>query len=369
MPTIAASDVAKNYDFDTSSALSEDDGADAFLKSFNIEEDADGEDADLKKKKPSEEGEKTKTKEADAEDEGAEDENSDEEGLEDEAEGDEEEATEKEAKEDKSSKKSFVDSEDTYVKVKVGDEEREVTVKDLKRLYGQEASLTQKSQQVAEQRRTYDEGVAKNVAALNVMLEKAKAKAAPYAGIDWLAVSKNPNISAEEASALRDEAKSALDDVTFFEKDLGGLMTAITEKQKADTVTQAKACIASLSTPGTDDKPNPLHIQDWNDKVYDDLRSFARELGADEKAVNAMVDPVAFKVLHMALQFKRGSSKVLTVKTNKSPKKIVKTSSSASASKTSASANDRTTATANLKRSGSEEDAVNAFLAGMADKD
>jgi hypothetical protein len=366
MSTITSSDVASNYDFDTTAALSEDDGADAFLKSFNIE--PDGEDADaLKKKKPSEEEDKTTEDDA-AKDKDADDENSDE-SPEDEAEGDEDEATDKEAEDDKSDKKTYVDSDDTYVKVKIGDEEKEVSVKDLKRLYGQEASLTRKSQEVADQRRVADEGVAKNVAALNVMLEKAKAKAAPYAAIDWLEVSKNPNIDAATATALRDEAKAALDDVAFFEKDLGTLMTTIADKQKADTVAQAKVCIASLSTPGTADKPNPLHIEGWNDKVYDDLRAFARELGSPAEAVNSLVDPVAFKILHMAMQFKRGSSKVLTVKTKKSPTKIVKTSSSPQASKAPASATDRTKAIANLKRSGSEEDAVNAFLVGMSDKD
>jgi hypothetical protein len=360
MSTITSSDVASNYDFDTTAALSEDDGADAFLKSFNIE--PDGEDADaLKKKKPSEEEEKT------TEDDAAKDDAEADEASEETPEGEEDEA-EEEATEDKAEKK-YVDDGETYVKIKVGDDEKEVSVESLKRLYGQEASLTRKSQEVADQRRVADEGVAKNVAALNVMLEKAKAKAAPYAAIDWLAVSKNPEIDAATASALRDEAKAALDDVAFFEKDLGTLMTSISDKQKADTVAQAKVCIASLSTPGTADKPNPLHIEGWNDKVYDDLRAFARELGSPAEAVNSLVDPVAFKILHMAMQFKRGSSKVLTVKTKKSPTKIVKTSSSPQASKAPASATDRTKAIANLKRSGSEEDAVNAFLVGMSDKD
>jgi hypothetical protein len=365
MSTIPNTDVAA--DTETNYAPTDEAGTiDAFMTHLGVDPD---EDAPSKKKKPSEEVETTKKDDATADDEGAEEENS-EETPEDETESDEDEATDKDAKEDKSDKKSYVDSEDTYVKVKVGEEEKEVSVKDLKRLYGQEASLTRKSQEVADQRKAVDTQLATNVAALNVMLEKAKAKAAPYQNIDWLAVSKNPDISAAEASALRDEAKAAFDDVSFFEKDLGTLMTTIGEKTKAATVAQAKVCIEALSTPGTDDKPNPLHIEGWNDKVYDDLRSFARELGADAKDVNAMVDPVAFKVLHMAMQFKRGSSKVLTVKTNKSPTKIVKSSSSTPAAReNSASSSARNKALANLKRSGSTEDAENAFLAGMADKD
>lgn len=362
MSSTPTGDATETYD---AGALSEDGAADAFLTSFKVGDDDEDKDAP-RKKQPSEEVETT-TEDA-ANDEGAEDEATDE-SPEAEDEGDETEATDKDADEDKSDKKSYVDSDETYVKVKIGDEEKEVTVKDLKRLYGQEASLTRKSQEVAEQRRVADEGVARNVAALNVMLEKAKAKAAPYAALDWLAISKNPDISAAEASALRDEAKAALDDVTFFEKDLGTLMTTIADKQKADHVAQAKACITALSTPGTDDKPNPLHIEGWGDKVYDDLRAFARELGADAKQIDQLVDPVSFKILHMAQQFKKSSSKVLTVKTNKSPTKIVKSSASSTSSKTSASAPDRNKAIANLKRSGSEEDAVAAFMAGMADRD
>lgn len=147
-------------------------------------------------------------------------------------------------------------------------------------------------------------------------------------------------------------------------------MTTVTEKQKADHAAQAKVCIASLSTPSTAEKPNPLHIEGWNDKVYDDLRSFARELGADAKSVNAMVDPIAFKVLHMAMQFKRGASKVLTVKTKKSPTKIVKTSSNVGSSKPSnASAPSREKSLKAQQLSGSEEDTINAFLASMADRD
>lgn len=365
MSIISAGDVATNED--TSHALDEDGFVDAFMKSLGPEPDA--EDAELKKRKPSVESEKdtTVTEDDAAKDEEADDEKSDE-SPDDEAESDDDEATDKDADEDKSDKKTYVDSDETYVKVKIGDEEKEVSVKDLKRLYGQEASLTRKSQEVADQKKAAETQLATNVAALNVLVEKAKAKAAPYQALDWLAISKNPEISAAEASALRDEAKAAIDEVTFLDKDLGQLMTAIGEKTKADTVAQAKVCITALSTPGTDDKPNPLHIDGWSDKVYDELRGFARELGANPKDVNAMVDPVAFKVLHMAMQFKRGSSKVLTVKTNKSPKKIVK-SSSAPSRDNSATTSSRNKAMASLKQTGSEEDAVNAFLSSMADKD
>lgn len=349
MPTIANSAVAN----DTASPSDED----AFMKHLGF--DPADEDAPQKKREPSKEVENEDDSEApepDADD----DENSEETPEGEGDEGKDEEVEEKPAKD-----KKYVDSDETYVKVKVGDEDKEVSVKDLKRLYGQEASLTRKSQEVADQRHVADEGVAKNVAALNVLHEKAKAKAEPYKNIDWLAVSKNPAISAEDASALQAEARAAFDDVAFFDTQLGSLMTSISDKQKADTVAQAKVCISTLSTEGTAEKPNPLYIEGWGDKVYDNLRSFAVEMGADNNAINALTDPVAFKLLHMAMQFKRGSSKVLTVKTKKSPTKIVKSSTSTPATSNS-STTSRNKAIANLKRSGSDEDGVNAFMASMS---
>lgn len=350
--TTPNTDVTPNYEDPI--GLSEAAGDDAFLASFKIEKDVE-EDAPREPSKDAPEGE-DKTPPAD------EDENDE---VTDESPETEDETDDEAEAEDA---KRYVDSDDAFVKVKVGDEDIDVSVKDLKRLYGQEKALTQKSQDVAAARKLADEGTAKNVAALNVLSERAKAKAAPYAALDWLAISKNPNITAEEATALRDEAKAALDDAAFFDSELGTLMTAIGEKQKTDQVAQARVCIQSLSTPSTADKPNPLHIEGWNDKVYDELRTFARELGAEQSAVDSMVDPVAFKILHMAMQFKRGSSKVLTVKTNKSPKKIVKASSSSSdARNASTPTATRKAAVTKLARSGSEADAEAAFLAGMTD--
>jgi len=340
------------------SALSDEGAEDAFLATLGFT--PEGEDAS--KKKPSEKAD-TNTETPDAEDETDEDEVS-EETPETEADEVETEAAAEEAVEDGDTK-TYVDSAKTFVKIPQGGTVHEVKVSDLTRLFGQEAALTQKSQEVATLRTTADAQIAQNVAALNVLHEKAKEKAAPYVALDWLALAKNPNITQEDLSALRTEAKAAIEDVQFFEGGLNQLMTSISDKQKVDTVAQAKVCITALSTPGTADKPNILHIEGWNDKVYDDLRSFARSLGADDKSLNAMVDPISFKILHMAMQFKRGASKVLTTKTNKSPKKIIKTSSAAPAGRAAAPVAAKNKAMAALKRTGSEADAEAAFLAGF----
>jgi hypothetical protein len=128
------------------------DGDDAIMNAFMTDPE-EGDDAASKKKKPSEKVEEDEeTNQPDADDEEASEETPEEETDEDaEEEGQEDDKSEDE---DKPSKKYADDNDDTYVKVKVGDKEEEVKVNDLKRLYGQEASLTRKSQEVAEIRKT-----------------------------------------------------------------------------------------------------------------------------------------------------------------------------------------------------------------------
>jgi hypothetical protein len=85
-----------------------------------------------------------------------------------------------------------------YVKVTEGDAVHEVPLKDLTRLYGQEAALTRKSQEVAELRKTA-EAAQKNLTALQVLIERAKEKADPFKKIDWMAVVEDPNISSKRS--------------------------------------------------------------------------------------------------------------------------------------------------------------------------
>src|SRR6266403_5098092 len=66
------------------------------------------------------------------------------------------EESEDEEGEGEETEKKYADGDDTYVKVKIGDEEHEVPVSQLKRLYGQETALTQRSQEVATQRKSVE---------------------------------------------------------------------------------------------------------------------------------------------------------------------------------------------------------------------
>jgi hypothetical protein len=99
------------------------------------------------------------------------------------------------------------------------------------------------------------------------------------------------------------------------------------------------------------------------------MRSFAVGMGANQQMINNLVDPAAFKLIHMAMQFHKGAQKVVTQKVNKAPKKIVKASTtSAPPNRDTSKAIDRNKAVAKMKRSGgnmqSTEDAFLALIGG-----
>jgi hypothetical protein len=262
------------------------------------------------------------------------------------AEGDDEEDDEPVAK-------THVEDDEAYVKIKVGDDDLEVPIKDLKRLYGQEAALTRKSQDLAAQRTTAEAETSKSTAVLSALLQRAKTAAEPYSKLDFLVLSKS--LSVEDLTALRTEANARSEDVKFLETELNGFMKAINDKNQTTFVESAKACVTALK-----DATSPHHIPDWGDKVYGELRDFAVSEGLDNKVFNQLVDPASMKLLNMAMQFKRGQSKVLTTKVNKTPTKIVKTSSTPVSSKGKAAA--ETKAMSRLKTDQTQDAAADLFL-------
>src|SRR5262249_10427537 len=234
--------------------MTEGDAAEFLLRQF-LPKDAD---------KPSE-GEEDKTKKSaepkeEAKDEEPADEDQPDDKSEDEAKGDEDEETE-------------TDESETVVKIKVGDEEHEVPVSKLTRLYGQEAALTKKSMEVAEQRKTVEKDLAVNTQATQALLNRAKARFEPYGKLDFNLLAAQVGkgeLSNEDYQALRQGAQAAYEDVQFLEKHLNDFHVALTERRATEMRAQAKECLKVLSGP--EDQGG---IPGWNEKLYDDLRTFA----------------------------------------------------------------------------------------------
>jgi hypothetical protein len=259
---------------------------------------------------------------------------------------------------DKGSKKFADESDETYVKIKVGEEEHEVKVTDLKRLWGQEAALTRKSQEVSTAKTTYDEGQAKNIAAYNVLLHRSTERANEYRKLPWTQLMKDPDVDAGQLAALQAEAQKAFEDESFLKNEVDGFMRKVSDDQLKVRQEAARDALKAIN-----DTASPHHIKGWTEALYNDIRSFATEQGVPAQMVNAITDPAAIKILHMAMQFKRGASKVVTKKVNKTPTKIVKNSASAPAARGSAKSTTAKQATAKAMKSGSVNDAIDAFEA------
>jgi hypothetical protein len=331
---------------DINSPITYEEAEDVFLKNF-LPPDA--------KKKPSDEAEEDTKNDNQPEDKPEDQSADDEEGQPDDAEGEEEGDSKDDKDEDEKSRKYAED--DVFVKIKVGEEEHQVPVKDLQRLYGQEAALTRKSMEVAEKRKAVEDELTKASVATSALLERAKQALAPYQQIDFLLASQQ--LPPEQYAALRNEALAAHQNVEFLEKHLGGLMDGIKQKKQGELVKAAQESLKVLTGPA--DKGG---IPNFNDKLYDEIRAFAISEGAPVEVINEVVDPWAIRLMHDAMLYRRGQSKVITKKVNKTPKKIIKTTTTVDPSKRGTNEAKRTEAIKKLRVSGSTDDAAEAFLAG-----
>lgn len=323
--------------------LTVDDGAEAILKMWEVKD----EDAT----EPSDQSTDEDTEEQDTEEEPETDEDAEEPSDEDEEETEETDEDEEENDEDESDtkpKKSLDD--DAVVKVKVGEEELDVSVKDLKRLYGQEAALTRKSQAVAAKTKEVEETGAKYMASLAGLLDRARQRAEPFTKVDFLVATKE--LSSEELKALRDEAQRHFDDVRFLEQEIDNFMGNVQKQRQESLAEQAKECVTVLKK----------EIPGWNEKLYDDLRGFAVTQGFDREVINNLVDPVAFKLLHQAYLYNKGQ-KAVTTKKNKAPKKVIKTTTAPSVTKEVVGKKEVSKALERVRQTGSVDDATAAFLA------
>lgn len=324
------------------------DGADEFLR--RMMQDAE---------KPSEEDEETPQEEAQDDeeieedsDESPEDDDDSDESEESDDDGEDEDADEPD------DKPKVIEDDEALVKVKVDGEDREFKLKDLKRLAGQEAALTRKSQEAAEIRKKAEETGTKYVAGLETLYNRAVEKYQPYANIDFLALAKNPEISAEELSALRTEALKAYEDVRFLSQELDSTIQAAAQEQQREMLTKAKEANKVLSDPKTG-------IEGWSLGMYDEIRGFAINNGLPQEIVNTIVDPSIIKLLHKAMLYDKGQ-KAMTTKTtkvNKTPKKVIK-SSSENLSRM-AKPTEQKKALERLRKTGTVDDAADAFLARL----
>lgn len=295
---------------DGAASLTIDDAADAILGNWDDAEELSDEENQEATEETTAETEVEDSVETEDETEDLESDEDDEDPEEEVVEDEEDDQETDEDEEDEQEEAVNLD-DDTLVEISVDGDVKQASIKDLKRLYGQEASLTRKSQEMASQRKSADEQLQKADASLQAMLNRAQERYKPYSEVDMLVASKN--MSAEDFTALRAEAKQAEDDLKFLSEEADQFYGYVKEQQQAAKAEEAKECIKVLQK----------EVPDWSNALYNDIRQYAISQGLPEESVNQYADPNVIMLLNKARMFDQ-TKKVATVKKAKAAKKVLR---------------------------------------------
>lgn len=219
-------------------------------------------------------------------------------------------------------------ADDAKVTVQVNGESKEFTVGELKRLAGQEAALTQKSQEVAAYRKQFEQGLRAQRTALETMLERAQKRFEPYKDFDFALAAQQ--YDPETYKALKEDAQSAHSDLQFYQQELGQVLQAQDKYRQETLLARAQEAVKELSDP-------EKGIPGFNRELFGSMREYAINQGMDQEVVDTIVDPAAWRVLHKAMEFDKlqqaKKSAKPTVKTARRTIKTTKSQSGASASR------------------------------------
>ena len=205
-------------------------------------------------------------------------------------------------------------SEDTLLEIQVDGENKQVSIKDLKRLAGQEASLTRKSQETAAKRKEADEALNKADMRYRALLEKAEARLKPFSEVDMLVASRD--MPPEEFAKMRAEANQAEQDLKFLTQEADQFYKEAGEYMQKQQQEAAQNCIQVLSEK----------MPDWGDELYNDIRKYAVSQGLPQEQVDQYVDPQVIMIINKArlydqtkasAQEKKAKAKVIKTKDNK----------------------------------------------------
>jgi hypothetical protein len=218
------------------------------------------------------------------------------------------------------------------------------TVASLKRLAGQEASLTRKSQEA-------DHVGGRAAAALQAALEVTMEDLQPYQGIDWLVLQNQ--LDPGEFEWHRGNAQKAQD---RFDKLIGqaeGVEQNFQARRTSATADQVREASAELAAD----------ITGWGEPLYQEIMAFGVKSGLSDADVKGVSNAKVIKLIHMAMLYDKGSKAVAT-KVKATPDRVLKPTRSATT-------NDKAASTAkSLKRlssgEGSDADAVSVLMGRWA---
>ena len=223
-----------------------------------------------------------------------------------------EDVEEDEDEDDEEDEEPLAASDDQIVDIAVNGESKKVSVKDLKRLYGQEASLTKKSQDLATQRKQSEEQLAQTQMSYQKLLERAEARHKPYADIDMLVASRE--MDAETFTQLRQDAKQAEDDLKFLQEESGQLVSQAQQQHQEATKEAAAECVKVLEE----------QLPEWGNELYSDIRDYAVKSGLPKEQVDQYTDPQVIMLINKARLYDQSKQ---SAKSKKAKAKLSKSKS------------------------------------------
>ncbi len=201
--------------------------------------------------------------------------------------------------------------DDDLVKIKSGDEEFEVPVSDLKRLYGQEAKITRQSQQVTKELSTAKDASEKYLVALTSLSKRNEERLAIYNGVDFKA--KKEEMDPAVWTLYESTAMDLVRERQFFDKKIDEFVKLSTEKNDEVFRQRSSKCLEALQED----------VPEWDNDLYNNLRTYAVNGGMDQAIVDKLIDPAAWKIVHKAYQFDNARKKAMTKRIGKKGGKAV----------------------------------------------
>lgn len=188
---------------------------------------------------------------------------------------------------------ALVAADEHVIEVVVDGEKKQVSVKDLKRLYGQEASLTRKSQDLAAQRKAADDSLAQTHLSYQKLIERAETRYKPYADIDMLVASRQ--MDPDTFAQFRQDARQAEDDLKFLREESGQLVSKATAQNQLAVKEAAAECVKVLQDS----------LPDWGNDLYNDIRNYAVKAGLPQAQVDQYTDPSVIMLINKARLYDR----------------------------------------------------------------
>lgn len=196
-------------------------------------------------------------------------------------------------------------ADDDEIEYTVNGETKTLSVKDAKKYAGIEASLTQKSQHIAEQAKAYQAKLDDAELVATRAKTVAEQRLAQFANYDWDEASRqfnNGQMTKETYAAIRTEFMNAHNEVEYFKHELGRVKDARLQENQRQTLTKWQESYKILTSP-----VEQGGIPDF-DKVAPELVKFAISQGVSPERINTETDAPTIKAWYHFMQSEKAKS-------------------------------------------------------------